>query len=326
MKKNILSNHFRTILVLAVIFASVFSFTESYAYTSQTSSYAQKAASYVKSQIDRLERDDYTDEEIIDELVRLKRNFISRQRSSIYSGRSNTEVTLIVTELENAISWYSDRVDRWYSSWNSFYREPVRYYNNNTWHNNNSSYYYSYQQPSVSNQIIRVGETYSSTNSAGNTEIRTNFTRDNARSYQDFDVFTFVLQGNGSRNNVPESNQFLPTSSVRDVSISQWRNVKVLFGAEYRNNAVQTIRMAAQNAYRTSQSVVGLGSSFTDMYTSLSQDDFARQSLWSGYLQAYRMYKLYVAQDNSEAFVVEYQETGSLTNYYNWNNSYNYYR
>lgn len=69
--------------------------------------------------------------------------------------------------------------------------------------------------------------------------------------------------------------------------------------------------MAAQNAYRTSQSVVGLGSSFTDMYTSLSQDDFARQALWSGYSHTYRMYKLYVAQDNSEAFIIEYQETRS---------------
>lgn len=223
MMKNILSSHSRVIFMLAILFTSMLSFTEIYAYTSQTSSYAQKATSYVKNQIARLERDDYTDEEIMDELVRLKRNFVSRQRSSLYSGRSNTEVTLIVTELENAISWYSDRIgNRRYSSWDSYYREPVRYYNTNTWYNNNSSsYYYPYQQPSVSNQIIRVGETYSSTNSAGNTEIRTNFTRDNTRSYQDFDVFTFVLQGNGSRNNVPESNQFLSTSAVRDISIPQ---------------------------------------------------------------------------------------------------------
>jgi hypothetical protein len=80
------------------------------AYTSSTNTYSQKAVTYVKSYVSRLQRDGYSEDEVLDQIMNLRSIFIKRQQASLYSGRSSTEVTMIIAELESAISWYSARV------------------------------------------------------------------------------------------------------------------------------------------------------------------------------------------------------------------------
>lgn len=148
------------------------------------------------------------------------------------------------------------------------------------------------------------------------TETRTNLVRDNAyNSYKEYDVYTFSLQSNGYSSNQPSSSRFLSTSLSRQFSTRQGRSLSVYFGSTLDYNSVRNIRSTAQNSYKSSQTTLSTYSTFSDTFTSLSADEFSRQAVSNGYSQkSYRIYKLYVAKDDSQAFIVEYLETGTGNN------------
>lgn len=296
----------------------------------------------MKNYIAQLNRGDYSDEEILDALITLRDTYIRRQQSSVYSGRSPTETTMIISELGSAISWYSTRVgntnDRYSCGYYSYacnqYSYNQNYYPVYNYNQNYYPYQYSYNIPTVSNQTFRITNTYLATNTSTSTETRTSITKDNSNnSYESYDVYTFVLQGNGYTNSQPNSSQFLTTSLVRELSTAQGRTVRVSFGTEYRQDSVRNIRTSAQSAYRNSQTTTSISSSYSDSFYSLSSDEFYRQGVSSGYNRTYKTYRLYIAQDNSEAFIVEYQEVGPVgqSNTYSQNilgldtNSFSYY-
>lgn len=145
------------------------------------------------------------------------------------------------------------------------------------------------------------------------TETRTNLARDNSyNSYKEYDVYTFSLQSNGYASNQPSSSRFLSTALSRQFSTRQGRSLSVYFGSTLDYNSVRNIRSTAQNSYKSSQTTVSTYSTFSDTFTSLSPDEFSRQAVSNGYNQkSYRTYKLYIAKDDSQAFIVEYLETGA---------------
>lgn len=151
------------------------------------------------------------------------------------------------------------------------------------------------------------------TNTSTSTDTRVSLSRANSPyGNRDYDVFTYSPQANGSTNNQPVSSHFLSVNLARELSTAQGRTIRVLFGAEYTQDRVRTIRSLAQGSYRNSQISTSVSTSFVDSFYSPSADEFYRQAIPSGSQRIYKTYKVYIAKDDSQAFVVEYQETGPL--------------
>lgn len=192
--------HFRVVLILSAFLMTGISIPHQVdaAYTSSTLRYSQKAVTYVKNYVARLERDGYSDDEVLDQLVHLRNIYIKRQQASLYSGRSPIEVKMIISELDAAISQYSAKVNNRYGcqygySCEGYYYNP--YQGHYPYNPNYNPYYPGYYPPVFSNQTLHVNDTYFSVNTTTSTETRTNLTRDNSsNSYKEYDMFTFTLQ------------------------------------------------------------------------------------------------------------------------------------
>ena len=201
-----------------------------------------------------------------------------------------------------------------YSNTNTYPYNSNNY--SNTYPYNSNNYYNTYTPPSYSNYgALSVSTVSFAIDTYASTQTRVDLTHANnyTNSYRDYDVYTYILQTNNYNNSQPYSNQFIATSLIRTLNSAQGRTVGVYYGAETNNSRIQSIRTLANNSIRTSQATYNFSSSITDSFTSLGNDDYNRQSIATGTNRVYRLYKLYIAKDNSEAFIVEYLETGSTT-------------
>ena len=186
----------------------------------------------------------------------------------------------------------------------------------NTYPYNSNNYYNTYTPPSYSNYgTLSVSTVSFSVDTYASTQTRVDLIHANnyTNSYRDYDVYTYIPQTNNYNNSQSYSNQFIATSLIRTLNSAQGRTIGIYYGAETDYSRIQNIRTLANNSIRTSQAPYSLSSSITDSFTSLSADDFNRQAIATGTNRVYRLYKLYIAKDNSEAFIIDYLETGTTT-------------
>ncbi len=305
-----------------------------------------KATKFVDTYVEGLRRSGYSTAEITNALINLRSTYVKRQKSNLYSGTALTEIENIIDELDTAIAGVSGGNCSTCSVYDPFLVTPprdqynnVNYYNNgynsnyNSNNSNNTTYYNPYSQnqynypysktyyntyspPNYSNYgIASVSAVTIPIDTYSSTQTRVDLTHSSTytNAYRDYDVYTFIQQTNAYNNSQPYSNQFIATSITRTLSTAQGRTIAVSFGNENDSSRVQNIRNLANNATKTSQTTYNLSSNMIDTYTSLGADDFNRQAIATGANRLYRLYKLYIARDNSEAFVVEYLETGTST-------------
>lgn len=290
----------------------------------------------------KLQRDGYSTSDITNALTDLRSTYVKRQNSRLYSGRALSDIAAIIDELDSAIAGVSEGTcstcdiydpfnvalpPKSSTSYQSLYNNnayPYTPYSNNTYvaptytypYNTSNTYYNTYTPPSYSNYgSLSVSTVSFTVDTYSSTQARVDLIHSNTytNSYRDYDVYTYVPQTNNSNNSQPYSSQFISTSLIRTLNSAQGRTIGVYYGAETDNSRIQNMRTIANNSIRTSQATYNFSSNITDSFTSLSADDFNRQAIATGSNRLYRLYKLYIAKDNSEAFIVEYLETGTTT-------------
>ena len=319
-------------------------------YTPPTRS-SNKAGKFVNNFVMKLQNNGYSTSEITNALNDLRSAYVKRQHSRLYTGSALLDIEAIIDELDTAIAWVSEGTCSSCSIYDPFnvalpprnsnyYTTPYNsntsvaptynypnYSNTNTYpyNSNNSSntypynsnnYYNTYTPPSYSNYgALSVSTVSFSVDTYASTQTRVDLIHANnyTNSYRDYDVYTYIPQTNNYNNSQSYSNQFIATSLIRTLNSAQGRTIGIYYGAETDYSRIQNIRTLANNSIRTSQAPYSLSSSITDSFTSLSADDFNRQAIATGTNRVYRLYKLYIAKDNSEAFIIDYLETGTTT-------------
>lgn len=295
--------------------------------------YQQQASTFVDNYVERLQRGGYSTSDMTQMLIDLRSTYVKKQKSHLYTGSALQNIEAVIDELDSAIAGVSEGscgTCDVYDNFNVYVPPKSNYYNNynsnngyNYNYNYNNSTYYPYNNsyiPPVRNETVRASNVVLTNNSYNSTEIRTDIVRENTNnSYKTYDVYTFVPQSNGYSSSQPSSSQFVSSSLSRQFSTLQGRTVSTYFGAVYDYNRVKNIRSSAESSTKIAQSTLSSYASFSDTYRSLSSDEFSRQAVWNGSTKTYRFYKLYVAQDNTQAFVVEYVESGTGNNGYSQN-------
>ncbi|MDD2693436.1 MAG: hypothetical protein PHY14_00715 [Candidatus Gracilibacteria bacterium] len=331
----------KTIILASIALVAFSGFSSSVvAYSTR---YQQQASTFVDNYIERLQRGGYSTSDMTQMLIDLRSTYVKKQKSHLYTGSALQNIEAVIDELDSAIAGVSEGACGTcdvYDNFNVYVPPKSNYYNNYNYpyyngynynyNYNNSTYYpyypYNSYTSTVSNETVRALNVVLTSNNYNSTEIRTDIVRENTNnSYKTYDVYTFVPQSSGYSNSQPASSQFVSPSLSRQFSTLQGRTVSTYFGVVYDYNRVRNIRSSAESATKTAQSTLSSYASFSDTYRSPSPDDFSRQAVWNGSTRTYRFYRLYVARDNSQAFVVEYVESGSGYNGYYQNNGYSQY-
>lgn len=301
------------------------------AYTSSTR-YSQKATKFVDSYVERMQRGGYSTAEITDALIALRSNYIKRQKSQLYSGSALSEIDAIIEELDSAIAGVSegncgtcdlyDPFSVYIPLRNQYVPNPI-YPTRPTYptypytpYTPSNTYQNTYQNTvSVANSVLSIDTSYT-------TQARTDLTLPSVN--RDYDMYTFILQSGGYATSQPTPDRFISSSIIRRLNTAQNHTIAVSFGTEYSYDRVRNIRTLAENSIRNSLSMGTLASNYSDGYSSPTSDEFVRQSISNGSTRSYRTYRLYIARDNSNAFLVDYLETGTITSpYYGYGNGYN---
>lgn len=303
-----------------------------FAYSTNTR-YSQKATKFVDSYVERMQRGGYSTAEITDALIALRSNYIKRQKSQLYSGSALSEIDAIIEELDTAIAGVSEG-NCWtcglYDPFNVYVPPRNQYVLNPIYPTRPTYPTYSYTAYTPLNpyqntyqNTISVANTVLSIDTSYTTQARTDLTLPSVN--RDYDMYTFILQSGGYATSQPTPDRFISSSIVRRLNTAQNHTIAVSFGTEYSYDRVRSIRTLAENSIRNSFSNATLASNYSDGYSSPTSDEFARQSTSNGSTRSYRTYRLYVARDNSNAFLVDYLETGSVnTSNYGYGNNYNY--
>lgn len=121
---------------------------------------------------------------------------------------------------------------------------------------------------------------------------------------KEYDIYDFAFQNNINTAQ-PISSTFLPVSLVREVYSQNNTKISTSFGVESSANRVLTIRNTAEIVNRSSKSSAVITSS-TSLYHYLNY-----LSVSTSTNQTYTNYRLFIAKDNSEAFIVEHTQLTS---------------
>ena len=311
-----LIQRFTTLILLGFFsFSTLISGASAY---SQPNRYSTKATQFVDNYVERMQRGGYSTAEITDALIALRSTYIKRQKSKLYSGNTLKEIEAIIEKLDSAIAGVSEGNCGTCDIYDPFLVVPPtrtdRYTQNNQ--------YYPYTNTNTySSSTVQVSTTVLSLDTPTLTQTRVDLTLPNVN--RDYDMYTFIPQINGSNSIQPSSNRFLSSTLIRELSTQQGRSVGVYFGQENVYDRVRNLRSLAESSTRSSLSSFVLANRTSDAYSSPSTEEFNRHAISSGNTRTYRYYRLYIARDNSNAFLIEYVEKSVGYNS-NYNNNYNY--
>ena len=324
----------RTVFLILITLMSIIGVSDTLSAYSTSTRYSQKATKFVDSYVERMQRGGYSTAEITGALIALRSNYIKRQKSQLYSGSALSEIDAIIEELDSAIAGVSEGncgTCDLYDAFNVYVPPrnqytPLPMYPTSTYPTRPTYPTYPYAPYTPSNtyqNTISVANTVLSIDTSYTTQARVDLTLPNVN--RDYDMYTFILQSGGYATSQPSPDRFISSNTIRRLDTAQNHSITVSFGSEYSYDRVRTIRTLAENSIRNSLSMATLASNYSDGYSSPTSDEFARQSVSNGSTRSYRTYRLYIARDNSSAFLVDYLETGAVNNSNSsYGNNYNY--
>lgn len=121
---------------------------------------------------------------------------------------------------------------------------------------------------------------------------------------KEYDIYDFAFQNNINTTQ-PISSTFLPVSLVREFYSQNNTKISTAFGVEGNSSRVLTIRNTAEIVSRISKSSAVISNTST-LYHYLNF-----LSVSNSLNQTYTNYRLFIAKDNSEAFIVEHTQLTS---------------
>lgn len=294
------------------------------------SRYQATANRTISQYVSKLENAQYTDTQILSALTKLRTTYTQKKYLSNYRWTRKTQIDTIIIALNNAISDL-DTNDDVYDDFNHVVTTttattPSCSYDTRTCSDGSTvrraGPYCQFATcpttlttttPVVTNNITGI------TSSNPYWLIQTRFIAQNQNAlYKEYDVYLYTP--NSSKNNQPSATTFIPKPERLIYDYYNSYTITTNFQSETDSSKIGVMRfLAAVNPPVNKTSVILSKDSSYWYFTPLPDTSFSRDAVLvpSTWKSNYTTYFLYIAKDNSEAFTVNYVQSG-MKKQQNW--------